>query len=163
MRPVSPAVYLYKKKNHAQSPLPSPSLPHSSAMASFIAFTVFFGFNAVLCCLQLPTMTTTTAQASQQSQSGLALVLRLAAAALVPAVLATLTLTPLLTFAHVMELARAKAAGNGGAAARLVVAGLARATLLAATAALLAGAVVQLGADGHLDRGRGDVARLNIK
>jgi hypothetical protein len=138
-------------------------------MASFIAFVVLFGFNAVLCCLQLlgsgaDTMTMTTAQASQSG--GLAA--RLAAAALLPAVLATLTLTPLLAFAHVYvrELVRANKAGNdggAGAVARLVVAGLARATLLAATAALLAGAVVQLGADGHLDRGRGDVARLNIK
>lgn len=109
-----------------------------------------FGFTAALCCLQLLGADTTTTTTTT-TQSGLA---RLAAASLVPAVLAALTLTPLLAFAHVH--ARAEAEGA-------LVAGLAKATLLAGTVALVAAAVVQLGADGHLDRGRDDVARLNVK
>jgi len=135
-------------------------------MDSFIALTFLFGFNALLCCLQLlgsGADTMTTAQAASQSVD---LAPRLAAAALVPAVLATLVLTPLLLYAHVWALGRGGAGGGG----RLVTA-LAKATILAATVALACavlllgadGAVVQLGADGHLDRGRGDVARLNIK
>lgn len=114
--------------------------------SSSVAVTVMFGFTAALCCLQLLGADTTTT-----TQSGLA---RLAAASLVPAVLAALTLTPLLAFARVH--ARAEAEGA-------LVSGLAKATLLAGTVALVAAAVVQLGADGHLDRGRDDVARLNVK
>jgi hypothetical protein len=129
-------------------------------MASPPALTVLYGFSVLFfCCLQL----LGTATNAQPSQSTLE---RLAATAFFPAVLLTLVLTPLLSFAHVRALGRGGAAGG-----RRLVAGLAKATVLAATVALACavlllgadGAVVQLGADGHLDRGRGDVARLNIK
>lgn len=120
------------------------------------SLTVLFGFYAVFfCCLRLLGPATKT----QAPQRGLA------AAAFVPSVVITLVLTPLLLYAHVWAL------GRGGGGGRRLVAGLAKATVLAATVALACavlllgadGAVVQLGADGHLDRGRGDVARLNIK
>lgn len=143
-----PSLRKANKELHHARPHPHPH-PHplSAAMASSsIALTVMFGFTAALCCLQLLGADTTTT-----TQSGLA---RLAAASLVPAVLAALTLTPLLAFARVH--ARAEAEGA-------LVSGLAKATLLAGTVALVAAAVVQLGADGHLDRGRDDVARLNVK
>ncbi|TKW19677.1 hypothetical protein SEVIR_4G036100v4 [Setaria viridis] len=98
-------------------------------MASRATLTVLFGFYAVFCCLDL---------------------LKEATATLIPAVLITLALTPLLTYAHVWALGRANA---GGAGARFV-ARLAEATLLAAVVALLSGAAVRLGL------GAGEVPRL---
>lgn len=116
-------------------------------MASRAALTVLFAFYVVFCCLDLLPEASAMARTSQSG-----LLPRLAAAALVPAVVATLALAPLLLYAHVRALGRGEAVG-----ARLVVARLATATLLLAVAALLlAAAVVSLG-------GADDVGWLNVE
>jgi hypothetical protein len=113
-------------------------------MASRAALTVIFGFLAVLSSLHLLEESTGTTW-----RSGLA------TAALAPALLVTLALAPLLTYAHVWALDHANAGGAGaaGAGARFV-ARLAEATLLAAMVALLSSVAVRLGAAG------GEVLRL---
>ncbi|CAL5051621.1 unnamed protein product [Urochloa decumbens] len=115
-------------------------------MASRAALTVFFGFYVVFCCLIHP-LGESIAKTETNTQSGG--LPRLAAAALVPAVLTTLALTVPLLYAHVWALGRR---GGVGAGARVVMARLADATLLAAVVALLSAAAVQLGGGGGVLR-----------
>lgn len=123
-------------------------------MASRAALTVFFAFYVVFCICCFDVLPEPAAMAPRTTQSG-RLLARLATAALVPAVVATLALAPLLLYAHVRALGRR--GGAEAAGARLVVARLATATLLLAVAALLlAAAVVSLG-------GADDVGWLNVE
>ncbi|CAN6208357.1 unnamed protein product [Urochloa humidicola] len=105
-------------------------------MASPTALTILLGFAAAFFCLQ----PLEAAAKIKTSQSGLAWV---AASALLPAVLITFGLTLLLLVSHVRELSRANAAAAGAAGLNR----LAKATLAATAAALLAGAVMGLTAD----------------
>ncbi|PVH48261.1 hypothetical protein PAHAL_4G291400 [Panicum hallii] len=112
-------------------------------MASLTTLTVLFGFYVVFCCLDL--LGEAAAKTRTAESAGLP---RLAAAALAPAVLATLSLTPLLLYAHVRALGHAASAGGAGAGGRFVARLLAKATLLVAALALLCGAAVRLGGAG---------------
>lgn len=103
-------------------------------MASLITLTILLGFATVFSCLE-PLQVATKIQASP-SQSGFA---RFAAGALLPAVSTTFGLTLLLLFAHMRALSR----GAGGAGLHR----LAKATLAAASVALIAGGVMSLVAD----------------
>jgi hypothetical protein len=107
-------------------------------MASPTTLTILLGFAAVFFCLG----PLEAAAKIRTSQGALA---RAAAGALLPAVLAAFALTLLLLVAHVRALGRAGAAAAGAGAPGLDR--LANAALAAASAALLAGAVVGLVAD----------------
>ncbi|XP_062233370.1 uncharacterized protein LOC133930684 [Phragmites australis] len=121
-------------------------------MASHTTLTVIFGFAAVFCCLQL-------LEATTKFQTSQSLFARLAAGAFLSVVLTTFTLTPLLLFAYVRALGRANAPRGSE---DHFLGRLARATLLTAMAALVAGAVLRLVAGGFLG-GADDVGWLNTK
>ncbi|CAN6214683.1 unnamed protein product [Urochloa humidicola] len=105
-------------------------------MASPTALTILLGFAAAFFCLQH----LEAAAKIKTSPSGLA---RVAASALLPSVLITFGLTLLLLVTHVREFTRANATAAGAAGLNR----LAKATLAATAAALLAGAVTGFVAD----------------
>ncbi|CAN6164723.1 unnamed protein product [Urochloa humidicola] len=105
----------------------------SAAMASPTALTIILCFAAAFFCLQH----LEAAAKIKTSQGGLA---RVAASALLPSVLITFGLTLLLLVTHVRELSRMNAAAAG-------LNRLAKATLAATAAALIAGAVMGFVAD----------------
>lgn len=105
-------------------------------MASHTAGTVLFGFAAVFCCIELLEAATKI----KASQSPFAWFM---AIAFVLAILTAFWLTLVLLFSYVRSL-------GANAAGERFLQRLAKATLLAAAAALLAGAVVQLVASGYL-------------
>lgn len=114
-------------------------------MVSHVTLTILFGYAAVFWCLDA------LSEAAKIQTPWSSFVPRLAAGALLPSVLTTFGLTSLLLFAHVRVLGGANAGGAAAAAWRLrLLDRLANGTLAATAAALLAGAVLRLGADGYL-------------
>ncbi|KAF8697922.1 hypothetical protein HU200_035419 [Digitaria exilis] len=101
-----------------------------------ITLAILFGFFAVFFCLEH----LQDAAKIQTSRTGLA---RFAASALLPSVLSTFGLTLLLLVVHVRALSRAGVPGAGGAGLDR----LAKATLAAASLALIAGGVMGFVAD----------------
>ncbi|CAL5051623.1 unnamed protein product [Urochloa decumbens] len=102
-------------------------------MASPTALTIILGFAAAFFCLQ-------HLEAATKIKTSQSVLARVAASALLPSVLIAFGLTLLLLVTHVRELSRANAAAAG-------LNRLAKATLTATAAVLLAGAVTGFVAD----------------